>query len=117
MCDDGCCCSEVQACVLHCVVDLLVSSSKGACDGCSLGLWCPQVSDRGEHAHGLTAHDTLVARRVLWRGEGRGRGREGGNGIVEEEVSRRRGTAVPTVITILCTNIQHCIEHVVQTNL
>ena len=67
---------------------------------------------------------------ILWLpgescgGEGRG-GREGGreegrewwNGIVEEEVSRRRGTAVPTVITILCTNIQHCTEHVVQTNL
>ena len=112
MCDDGCCCFEVQACVLHCVVDLLVSSSKGARDGCSLGLWCPQVSDRGEHAHGLTAHDTLVARRVLWRGEG-----EGGSGIVEEEVSWRRGTAVPTVITIQCTNIPHCIEHIVQTSL
>ena len=48
---------------------------------------------------------------------GREEGREWWNGIVEEEGNRRRGTAVYTVIMIQCANIQHCIEHVVQTNL
>ena len=58
------------------MIALLVCSSKGPCDGCSLGLGCPQVSDGGEHAHGLTAHDTLIARGVLWQEEEGGRGRE-----------------------------------------
>ena len=59
------------------MIALLVCSSKGPRDGCSLGLWCPQVSDGGEHAHGLTAHDTLIARGVLWQEGGEG---DGGGG-------------------------------------
>ena len=75
------------------MIALLVCSSKGPRDGCSLGLWCPQVSDGGEHAHGLTAHDTLIARGVLCRQEG-GEG-EGGEGL-----------------GVQCANKKHCIVHI-----
>ena len=74
------------------MIALLVCSSKGPRDGCSLGLWCPQVSDGGEHAHGLTAHDTLIARGVLWQEGGEG---DGGGGL-----------------GVQCANKKHCIVHI-----
>ena len=90
---------------LHCMIALLVCCSKGPCDGCSLGLWCPQVSDGGEHAHGLTAHDTLIARGVLWQEGGEG---EGGGGA---------GCAVCQQETLHCTywhvKVEHCIAQVI----
>ena len=79
---------------LHCMIALLVCSSKGPRDGCSLGLWCPQVSDGGEHAHGLTAHDTLIARGVLWQEE------EGGRGRGRDWVCKQ------------CANKKHCAVHI-----
>ena len=81
------------------MIALLVCSSKGPRDGCSLGLWCPQVSDGGEHAHGLTAHDTLIARGVLWQEGGEG---EGGGGR-----GRGRGWVCKQ-----CANKKHCIVHI-----
>ena len=94
------------------MIALLVCSSKGPRDGCSLGLWCPQVSDGGEHAHGLTAHDTLIARGVLWQEGGEGEGGEGEGGEGEGGEGEGGEGEGGEGLGVQCANKKHCIVHI-----